>query len=153
MSQIQNRDQFHVQSEAPQDGIPFETPEQEAQEDYAAVRVHVTNPVATSTADVQFGIYETIVLPGSGNQQILPHDPLRQYAYLMSVDEPIVITTTLEASQAPVNQVALVPFPSGAYMPALAWTPPIRHNDPVYAANTSATPTRVVLLVERGMQE
>ena len=148
---VQNRDRLHTQDESAHPG-PVETVEQEAVEDYAAVRVHVTNAVDVSPA-AQFGIYETIVLAGSGNQQILPRDPLRQFAYIMSVDEPVVITTTLEASQATVNQVALVPNPSGAYMPALAWTPPIRHDDPVYAANTSSTPTRVVVLVERGTQE
>jgi hypothetical protein len=269
MSQVQNRDRLHVQPETPhgEDTSPaFETPAQEQAEDYRAVRVHVTNPVATSTADVQFGIYETVVLPGSGNQQILPRDPLRQYAYIMSIDEPIVLTTTLEASQATVNQgtapanvtgygtatspgaftnvaatsalpaglytvtvtgylsgttaaatdddnmqlvaaaaglgrilvntgggvatltvpyqspggvqliaqtigagtaasvyhasivavpqgADLTPNPAGSYLPALVWTPPIRHNDPVYAANTSATPTRVVFMVERGAQE
>jgi hypothetical protein len=156
MSPVQNRDRLHVQPATPHGedvSDAFETPAQEQAEDYRAVRVHVTNPVATSTADVQFGIYETIVLAGGGNQQILPRDPLRQYAYIFAVDEPVVLTTTLEASQAPSNQVALVPNPSGAYLPAATWTPPIRHNDPVYAANTSATPTRVVFMVERGAQE
>jgi hypothetical protein len=270
---IVNRDRLHTQPEDAHAGIEgqFETPQQEAAEDYGAVRVHVTNPVATSTADVQFGIYETIVVPASGNQQVLPRDPLRQYAYIMPVDEPVVLSTTLEASQATTNQAAgnspaslssptgsqtspgigqvitslalpagtytvswtvglggttsatdvdnfelllgaaqlmtsmnasgsgsnypqpgttiVVPaggatvaisaiaagtaasvyrgqftatpqgsqpgpsFPSGAYLPALMWTPAIRHNDPVYAANTSATPTRVVIMVERGAQE
>jgi hypothetical protein len=105
-------------------------------------------------ADVQFGIYETIVLAASGNGQILPRDPLRQYAYVMSLDSDIVLTTTLEASQAPVNQVAGVPNPSGGYLPKGMFTPAIRHNDPVYAASTStAAATRVVILVERGAQE
>jgi hypothetical protein len=267
MTGIQNRDRLHTQSQAPHGedaSNAFETPAQEQAEDYRAVRVHVTNPVATSTADVQFGIYETIVIPGSGNQQVLPRDPLRQYAYILTVDEPVVLTTTLEASQASTNQGAvqanvtgygtatspvvftnvaatpaapaglytvtaqaylsgttaaidddnmqllsggtglgrllvttagnlatltvpwqsaggtlivqsiaagtaasvyhasitavpaaadLTPNPSGGYLPVNNWTPAIRHNDPVYAANTSAIPTRVVFLVERGAQE
>lgn len=149
---VQNRNQFHTQDDAPHVPV-YETPQEEAAEDYKAVRVHVTNPVATTTADVQFGTYETIVLPGSGNLQILPRDPLRQYAYIVSIDQDVVLTTTLEAAQASVNQVASVPFPSGAYLPKLSWTPAIRHNDPVYAANTSATVTRITILVERGAQE
>ena len=287
---IQNRDRLHTQSEAPHSGYSeFETPEQQAAEDYTAVRVHVTNPVETTTGGTQFGIYETTIIPGSGNQQILPHDPLRQYAYILAVDAPIVLTTTLEAAQAPVNQgqaagtgqsevipsnpaagatftytnttgspqtlqsatfklvtdatvanrfisvqildtagnvvaentdfsaivasttitawyaqgipntsnnasgstlgglpqvliqpgwqvkinvtsmdagdqlsnIALVlsqaatpgALPAGAYLPAGMFTPAIRHNDPVYAANTSSGPNRVVMLVERGRTE
>jgi hypothetical protein len=152
---IQHHDRLHVQSEAPHPGIqPFETPAQEAVEDYAAVRVHVTNPVKTTTGATQFGVYQTIVIPASGNGQVLPHDPLRQYAYILSVDFDVVITTTLEASQAPNNQVASVPNPSGGYLPKGMFTPAIRHNDPVYVANTStASPTRVVILVERGSTE
>lgn len=147
---IQNRERLHVQDDTPEDWTQQETPAEDKAQDYTAVRVHVTNPVATTTGATQFGIYETLVIPGSGNMQILPHDQLRQYGYIMTIDEPIVISTTLEPSQSPNNQVALVPNPSGAYLPTLSWLPPIRHNDPVYAANTSATPTRVVVLVERG---
>lgn len=152
---IQQRDRLHTQSEAPHPGYStFETPEQQAVEDYAAVRVHVTNPVETTTGGTQFGIYETIVLVASGNTQVLPHDPLRQYAYIMSVDFDVVLATTLEQAQASVNQVAAVPNPSGGYLPKGMFTPAIRHNDPVYAANTSAaSPTRVVVLVERGRTE
>jgi hypothetical protein len=116
--------------------------------------VRVTNPVATTTAATHFGIYETIALPAGGNLPVLPRDDLRQYAYIMSIDFDVVLSTALEASQAPVNQVASVPNPSGAYLPKGMFTPPIRHNDPVYVANTSAvSPTRVVILVERGSQE
>ena len=150
MSDIISRDRLHVQDDTPREHHGQETPAENKAEDYAAIRVHVTNPVATTTGATQFGIYQTIVIPGSGSQQILPHDPLRQYAYIMTVDEPVVITTTLEASQSPANQVASVPNPAGAYLPITSWTPAIRHNDPVYAANTSATPTRVVVMVERG---
>src|ERR1035438_9397990 len=94
---VQNRDRLHTQDESAHPG-PVETVEQEAVEDYAAVRVHVTNPVDVSPA-AQFGTYETIVLAGSGNQQILPHDPLRQFAYIMSVDAPIVIRSEEHTSE------------------------------------------------------
>jgi hypothetical protein len=113
---IQNRDRLHVQAATPhgEDASPaFETPAQEAAEDYRAVRVHITNPVATSTADVQFGIYETFVLPASSATapsfaRVLPRDPLRQYAYITAADTPIILTTTLEQAQV-LNNVAQAP--------------------------------------------
>ena len=147
---IQNRDMLHVQDHGTaHDG--YETPEQQAAEDYQAVRVHVTNPVATTTGATQYGSYQTIVVPPATVEQLLPHDPLRQYAYITPIDEPIVIGTTLEQVQGANNVGATVPNPSGGYVPALATTPPIRHNEPVYCVNTSpTTATRITVLVERG---
>jgi hypothetical protein len=149
---VQDRNKLHIQDAAPEEwGGHYETPDEQAAEDYAAVRVHVTNPVAITTGADQFGIYETIVVPAATVQQILPRDVLRQFAYITSIDEAIVIGTTLEQVQGANNLVAAVPNPSGAYLPILTTTPPIRHNDPVYCVNTHATlPTRVVVLVERG---
>jgi hypothetical protein len=152
MSTIQNRDVLHVQDDSPEGwSEQFETPAQVAAEDYAAVRVHVTNPVETTTGATQFGVYETIVIPPATVQQVLPRDDLRQYGYITAVDAALVIGTTLEQVQGSNNLVASTPFPSGAYLPLGATTPPIRHNDPVYAVNTSATLNcRVVVLIERG---
>jgi hypothetical protein len=101
---IQNRDRLHTQPQDVHGGAGYgqlETIEEEAAEDYRAVRVHVTNPVATSTADVQFGIYETFVLAAStalipSYARVLPRDPLRQYAYITAPDTPLILATTLE---------------------------------------------------------
>src|ERR1700735_739994 len=149
--QIVNRDRLHVQDDSPElFGEEFETPAEVEAEDYAAVRVHVTNAVETTTGATQFGVYETIVIPPATVQQILPRDDLRQYAYITAVDAALVIGTTLEQVQGSNNLTALTPFPSGAYVVSGATTPPIRHNDPVYAVNTSATVNcRVVVMIER----
>src|SRR6185437_9163593 len=126
----------------------YETPEEQAADEYTALPVRVTNPVATTTAATQFGSYETIVVPPGTTGQLLPHDPLRQYAYITPVDEPIVVGTTLEQVQGANNVGATVPSPSGGYIPAGITMPPIRHNEPVYCVNTSpTTATRVTVLV------
>ena len=148
MNAIQNRDALHVQDHGTWAGTSYETPE--AADEYTALPVRVTGPVATTTAATQFGSYETVVVPGQSVAQLLPHDPLRQYAYITPVDEPIVVGTTLEQVQGANNIAALVPNPSGGYIPAGITMPPIRHNEPVYCVNTSATQTRVTVLVERG---
>jgi hypothetical protein len=149
---IQNRDRLHVQDHQDHaEAWELATPAEQQAEDYAALKVFVTNAVETTTGAAQFGAYETIVVPPATVQQLLPHDPLRQFAYITPIDEAIVLGTTLEQCQGANNLVAAVPNPSGAYLPALATTPPIRHSDPVYCVNTHATlPTRVTVLVERG---
>ena len=149
---VQNRDRLHTQDEAAHPG-PAEGPEQDTAADYAAVRVHVTNPVATTTDDIQYGSYATIIIPASvagipSWAQLLPHDPLRQYAYIYAVDYPIVIATTLAEVQSAANVSGT--FPNGGYLGS-GWSPPIRHNEAVYAANSStAGPCRVVVLAETG---
>ena len=148
---IQNRDMLHVQDHGEGWDGSYETPEEQAADDYQAVRVRVTNPVATTTAATQFGAYETFVVAAGTTEQLLPRDPLRQYAYILPVDEPIVIGTTLEQVQGANNVGATVPNPSGGYIPAGTSTPPIRHSEPVYCVNTSpTTATRVTVLAERG---
>jgi hypothetical protein len=154
---MHNQQIIHKQDESPL--IPAEhAPESEKQMEYEAIKVKVVGAVATTTGDDQYGMYSTIVIPPSSATavsyvQILARDKLRQYAYLQPIDEPIVITTAFEMVQSLNNVVAAVPVPSGAYVPALAMTPAIRHNDPVWAANTStSTATRVVVYIERGRE-
>ena len=78
---------------------------------------------------------------------LLPLDILRQYAYVLAVDAPIVIATSSEEAGAPSNIGA--PNPAGGYF-AGGWSPPIRHNQALWVGNTSTTTaTRVVVLVER----
>ena len=153
MSGIQNRDRLHTQDDSPAKIEGYETPGENAAEDYAAVRVHVTNDVATTTGATQFGAYVTFVIPPSAAGapsvlQILPHDPLRQYAYVQAIDAPIVIATTQEECYSLVNIGAA--NPAGGYASG-GWTPPIRHNEAIYACNTSLSVScRVVVMVERG---
>lgn len=163
MNEVINRDRMHLLDEpAHEPHIPakVETAEANAVEDMTAIPVHVTNPVATTTGATQFGAYSTVPIPASASTgpasyvQVLPHDPRRQYAYILSVDNPVVIATDLERAQASGNVgtgAGNPPAPQGAYLPANTWTPPIRHNEAVYVANTVTTgPSRIVVLVERG---
>lgn len=156
-SQVQNRNRLHVQDDTPHVAYEgYDPPATEAAEDYTAVRVHVTNPVETTTGATQFGAYATIVIPPSSATAasvliVLPHDPLRQYGYLTPLDGPIVISTELESAQSLANVGATVPLPAGAYIAQNSTTPPIRHNEAVYACNPSTSAAcRVTVLVERG---
>jgi hypothetical protein len=120
-------------------------------EAYEPVAIRIVGPVSTTTDADQYGTYVTVVVSTTINPValVLPYDPMRQYAYLYSVDQDIVIATTKEQAESSANQVSSVPGPQGGYLPKTTWTPPIRHNDPVWVAATSSTPTRVTVLIER----
>src|SRR6185437_2281379 len=115
------------------------------------IHVIVDGPVATTTAATQYGAYTTFVLPASGVARVLPLDPDREYAYITSIDNPIVLCNTLEAAQSAANTVANVPNPQGYLLSTGSTTPAIRHNEAVFAANTStSTASRVSVITERG---
>lgn len=96
------------------------------------------------------GSHFTMVLSTGTNpvDQILGRDYDRVSAQLLSVDEDIVIAQSRELAESANNQVASVPTPSGAYIPKGLWVS-IGHCDQVWAAATSATPTRVSVIVSR----
>jgi hypothetical protein len=122
---------------------------------YDPVAVRMVGAVSTTTDADQYGTYVTVVVSTTVNPValVLPYDPMRQYAYLYSVDQDIVIATTKEQAESASNQVTSVPGPQGAYLPHGTWTPAIRHNDPVWVAATSATATRVTVMIERSPQD
>lgn len=130
---------MHVYDDSPD--VPFETLEEaSAAEDYTAVRVHVTNPVATTTAATEFGSYETVVIPASlANQpqyaQVLPHDPYRQYAYITAVDCPLILTTELTQAQALANAAPLF---SGSSQTELLPSSPAAATDFTYTNNSGS---------------
>jgi hypothetical protein len=103
--------------------------------------------------NVDQGSYQTIVIPASTANvpavvQLLGHDPTRGYAYVMPVDYPIVISTNREEAQQALNVGGT--YPNGGYI-GTGFSPPIRHKEPLFAANTSTAGTcRVVVIVERG---
>lgn len=62
-----------------------------------------------------------------------------------------VYTAQVNATPVAPAAASVAPNPQGSYLPAGTTTPPIRHNEAVYAANTSTTTaTRVTVMVERG---
>ena len=117
--------------------------------DMMPVPVEVIGSVATNTNDIQFANYYSVTIPAStatvtqvGN--LLPRDLKRQYAYIMTLDQPIVLSTEKQVAQAVTNVGTSAPS-----IPVNMWTPAIRHNEAVYAANTSTSAsTRVLVMVE-----
>jgi hypothetical protein len=148
-SRAENIQQEHIHPNLEQEQEAHVKP---AGSEYDPILVRVLGDVATTTAADQYGAYQTYVISTGLNpiETVAPYDPLRQYMYIMTIDEPIVLSTVKEQVEAAANTVAAVPNPQGAYLPVTSWTPAIRHNDAIYAAATSATPTRVVVLIERG---
>lgn len=152
MSEIQNQQILHAGDESPL--IPDDgTLPDLAAEDYAAIRVHVTN--AGGTDAIKFGTYVTVTIPASSAgvpsvEPILPSDPLRQYAFVLPVDEAIVVSTQPETVQAAGN-AGTAQYPAGALLPGGLWSPAILSHDPLYAANTSITAAcRVTVIIGRG---
>jgi hypothetical protein len=96
--------------------------------------------------------YFTVVIPASSGTvpqtvTLLNQDPDRLHAYISAIDQPVVISTELSEAQSPANIGAAVP--AGAFVQT-GWSPVIRHQQPVYAANTSSSAsTRVSVVVER----
>lgn len=79
-------------------------------------------------------------------RRLLPRDELRQVAWIMPIDNAIIIAASKEQAQDPLN--AGGSFPSGGYSPQPV---KVTHQEAVYAANTSLTQAcRVSVMVETG---
>lgn len=99
---------------------------------------------------VHEGIPFTMVVSTGTNavEQLLGRDYDRFEAMILTADEPVVLAQSREVASSAANQVASVPQPAGAYLPTLTWLP-WRNCDEVWVAATSATPTRVSVVVSR----
>lgn len=93
--------------------------------------------------------YETYILTANEPaQNILPQDPKRYSYHIFAIDNDIVIGPTKGVVASPVNQVATVPSPNGAYFPKGFWRE-FEDNGMVYiGATTIATSTRVTVVAE-----
>jgi hypothetical protein len=80
--------------------------------------------------------------------QLLPRDYDRLEARILAVDEPVVLAQSREMAEASANQVTAVPDPVGSYLP-VSLDRVLRNCDEVWVAATSATPTRVSVVVSR----
>jgi hypothetical protein len=96
------------------------------------------------------GVHFTMVVSTGTNavQQLLPRDYDRLEARVLAVDEPVVLAQSKEMAESVANQVASVPAPVGSYLP-VSLDRVLRHCDEVWVAATSATPTRVSVVVSR----
>lgn len=112
-------------------------------------------PVKTVRAPSAHASYYTVVIPAStattaSVRQILPRDDTRVIAYIQPVDGPVIVATTIEQAQDPVNIAAT--FPTGAYSPVGGYT--VTHREAVYACNPSTSAScRVAVLAETGGAE
>jgi hypothetical protein len=117
----------------------------------SSVPVHAEKPLRTVNAASAHANYFTITLSASTGgipavQQILPRDDDRVVAYLMPIDGPVIIATTLEQAQDPTNVGGT--YPSGI---TGSGTYRVSHREPVYAANPSTSATmRISVMVESG---
>jgi hypothetical protein len=122
-----------------------------------AVKVHLTNPedigiTRTEEKEPQHFVFSTVVIAFNAtgynpHEIVLMEDPLRKDWSILAVDEPIVLCNKQQRYD-PANQVAGVPYPQGAYLPAgssITGTGTAQ----LYAVATSATPTRVSIFVNR----
>ncbi len=133
-------------------GAESSTAERKSSEsEYEPIRV--TGKVTTARDPVVTGVYSTVVIPASSAgspsvAQLLPRDLSRHRAYIQPVDAAIVISTVEQECYSTANVAA--DFPNGGYMAESAWSPPIFHQEAVYATNTSTSGAcRVVVLTER----
>jgi hypothetical protein len=96
------------------------------------------------------GTHFTMVVSTGVNpvDQLLGRDYDRVEARVLSADEPVVLAQSREMAENAANQAANVPFPVGSYLPA-GLDRPIVNCDELWVAATSATPTRVSVIVSR----
>lgn len=104
-------------------------------------------PVRTQRAEET--IYRTTVVTAGGIRQLLPQDPGRYRATIMSIDQDVVLCNSKDQASNPDNLVANVPQPQGTYwfkgIPIV-----IESKGLCWVANTSAaSATRVSVVIER----
>src|SRR5271170_3301314 len=81
--------------------------------------------------------------------QILAEDLRRKDAGILPIDAPIVLCTTYQQAARVSNQATGVPYPDGAYVPALG-NVSVTGTGPLWAVNTTpATPCRVSVIINR----
>lgn len=103
-------------------------------------------PAAPARWRTSFGTY--VLTADDPAQCILPEDARRVSALVQAIDNDIVIGPSKGAVAAPVNTVANVPQPNGAYIPKANTAPtPVKGGNVVFAgATTTATESRVTVI-------
>lgn len=107
------------------------------------------HPIPTQAERAQETIWRTMSVAASGIRQLLPQDPGRYRALIISVDQDIVITEAKELAQETANTATNVPYPQGFYLPKGILVP-VESRGLAWVANTSTTAaTRVSVMTER----
>jgi hypothetical protein len=110
------------------------------------------HPVPVIRSASAHGNYYTVMIPASAAgipsvAQLLPQDAGRVVAYILPIDNAIVIATSKEQAQDPANVGGA--YPGGTYAPPGGY--PVTHSEQVWAANTSTSGScRVSVMVETG---
>lgn len=123
------------------------------------VPVRVCEPVVTIETVPQHVTMITHVVqitasdPDRAIRQLLPLDPLRVRAIVQVHDQPAVLCHSRNQAQSADNIVAATPAPQGVWVEAAAGVPSyplvIHGGSEMWVAATSATATRVSVIVER----
>jgi hypothetical protein len=82
-------------------------------------------------------------------EQVLPLDPMRKMAMIAAIDSTVVLCHSAAQANDPANQVAAVPFPSGAILTVANGYERITGTGPVWVAATVSTVSRVSVIVNR----
>jgi hypothetical protein len=152
-------DDQHVNTAVPESAMhDDDTQAEDAAQDYAAVRVHVTNVVdtnkSTSVDSPTFDIPYTVVVqtgtsdPTMAVRELVPADLLRIQFTVISLDSPVVISRSIEEAQSQNNTVTATPYPQGALLPA-GQKVQLTGNNQLWVAATVNTSSRVLVIVER----
>lgn len=122
--------------------------------------VHEMQPITkTQEKEPEHFICRTIVVPhpsaGAGGgqtnlsvEQVCALDPLRKSIAIFSIDSPVILCDTYAKAQDAANQVAGVPFPQGAYLPA-GGNAALDGTGPLWVVSTVATASRVSMVENR----
>ncbi len=116
------------------------------------VNVCVVEPVLTMPGVSQYVSAYTLVVDTDANEtyvELLPYDPLRTRATILVTGTAVVITHSLTDAQDSRNQVANVPNPIGAYLPASTTPVIMTHTGRMWVAATSTEGARVTVITER----
>jgi hypothetical protein len=123
-----------------------------------AIPVHLMNPEdinvqKTQEHEPEHFVFSTVIVAfntvGYNNfEQVLALDPLRKDASILAVDQAVVVCHSHQQMTDPANQVAGVPFPQGAYLPAGS-SLTVTGTGPCWVVATVAAASRVALFVNR----
>jgi hypothetical protein len=122
------------------------------------VRVHLENPndiaiQRTEEKEPEHFVFSTVAVAfnttGYNNfEQVLALDPLRKDASILAVDNAVVVCHSHQQMTDPANQVAGVPFPQGAYLPAGS-SLTVAGTGPCWVVATVASASRISIAVNR----
>lgn len=127
-------------------------------EGYEPVRVRVENfhemenPGNVEEVEPEHFVFSTVaVSTGVGYntfEQVLALDPLRKDASILAVDQAVVVCHSHQQLTDPANQVAGVPYPQGAYLPAGS-SLTVTGTGPAWVVATVNAATRVSIFINR----